>query len=511
MNPSKIVKGEKKLSLLTELLNTVIGKVSAQQSTQLASKEIARQISLMLQVSQAWVLGWDAQANGLELWGEWKEQTSKDRSRKSKKSQSSFARSNPFLQDLLRGEEPVETELDKPQLKELVRLLSLIKESHRILVIPMHLAGRPLGMIIALGLARSKSFSPAEKTIGQIFANHAAVVLENIHLRDIAERRAAEIEGLRKASLQLTSTLDPDEVMSNTLDNAHRLLHNVTHTRIYLYERGELQLAASLTAPELGDTPFQDPRPADWALEVAKSGESLYLSNAGNGSRRQPTGRWSNAIIAMALQVGGRVLGVMEVAYASPRQLDEELKIMRLLADHAAAAMENARLHNLTRQAALTDSLTGLPNRRAFDAQLAEEIKRSGRYQHVFSLVMIDLNHFKRINDLYGHQVGDVALQDIARCLRARTRDTDFLARLGGDEFVLILPETSVSAANFLCNQLRTSVAECVVGWGKDGDSVIDFSTGIAGYPIDGEESATLLKAADEAMYAAKMLVHAKG
>lgn len=501
MNPSVSGRGEQKLSLLTQLLNTVVGKVSAQQSTPLAAREIAKQISLMLQASRAWVLGWDAQSTGFEVWGYWEETPVR-----SKKARPSFARTNSFLESLLHSQEPVEAEVGEPGLKELARLLSLTKETGRMIFIPMRLGTHPLGLVAAFGDTDRKPFSQAEKTISQIFANHAAVVLENVHLQDVAERRAAEIEGLRKASLQLTSTLDPDEVLNNTLENAHRLLHNVTHARIYVYEHEKLRLAASLAAPELGGAPFEDPRPAEWVLEVAQSGESLYLANAGQGSRR-----WANAIIAMALQVGGRVLGVMEVACASPRQLDEELKIMRLLADHAAAAMENARLHNLTRQAALTDSLTGLPNRRAFDARLEEEIRRSGRYQHAFSLVMIDLNNFKRINDLYGHQVGDVALQDIARCLRARTRDTDFLARLGGDEFILILPETSVSAARSLSDQLQTAVAECVVGWGKDGDRVVDFSAGIAGYPVDGEEAAALMKAADEAMYAAKTLVHAKG
>jgi diguanylate cyclase len=155
------------------------------------------------------------------------------------------------------------------------------------------------------------------------------------------------------------------------------------------------------------------------------------------------------------------------------------------------------------RREALTDMLTGLPNRRSFESRLEEELRRAARYSHVFSLVMIDLDNFKRINDQYGHHVGDVALQDIARCLRHKVRATDFLARFGGDEFVLLLPETTAAAAQAVCAKLYASMAGCAIGWGK-ADESLTFSYGIAEYPQDGQAASLLVGAADRAMYGEK-------
>jgi diguanylate cyclase len=116
---------------------------------------------------------------------------------------------------------------------------------------------------------------------------------------------------------------------------------------------------------------------------------------------------------------------------------------------------------------------------------------------------MIDLDNFKRINDLHGHRAGDVALQEIARCLRYKVRDTDFLARFGGDEFVLILPETSGADARKVCDKLQSGLAECAIVWGR-GDEALSFSYGIAEYPQDAQAAALLVGAADRAMYSEK-------
>ncbi|MEX2162118.1 MAG: diguanylate cyclase [Anaerolineales bacterium] len=492
------VKKDKNLHLLTQLLRNMMGAVSAQPNTTAASREIAAQMALMLKAERAVVCGWNQQTNRLVIWGEYKRSLSKQtvasRERRG-------ARLSAFLARALAGREPVHCEASPSLAKELKPLMELPAGTKAILCIPIHSSHEPLGLVIAAG---PRPFGQVDMIVGQIFANHAALILDNVHLQDDAQRRSEEIEGLRKASLELSSTLDRTEVITVALRNAHRLLPEVRLARIFLCEGNKQELAGALAVAGADPGDFHDPRPEGWVRDVSCNGESLYLGNLDKGTPGRPVTKRDLAIISMSLQSGDRVLGVIEIVYGPPEFLDEELRIARLLADQTASAMENARLHAQARQAAFTDILTGLPNRRSFDARLEEELRRAARYQRFFSVVMIDLDHFKMINDRFGHNVGDVALQDVARCLRYKVRDTDFLSRYGGDEFVLLLPETHAAEADKLSQKLRAGMGECIVGWSHADPDALSFSYGIAEFPGDGLDVATLMSRADKAMYGDK-------
>jgi diguanylate cyclase (GGDEF)-like protein len=195
----------------------------------------------------------------------------------------------------------------------------------------------------------------------------------------------------------------------------------------------------------------------------------------------------------------------MSVSRKMPNSFNEEhLRILHFLADHAAIAIENARLHNLIQQQALTDPLTNIPNRRALNNHLDLEIRRARRYQHDFTVLMIDLNGFKRINDRFGHPQGDRVLQHAARCLQDSIRDTDFIARFGGDEFAVILPETSVSSAQVVSEKLARVLASSPIELSNEEQVSLTLSIGIATYPQDGNTPDELISAADQAMYTAK-------
>lgn len=484
---------EKNLTLLNQLLRTMMGELAGQNTVVDLCRALARQLGLMLTTDRVLVYGWDAAANNLVLWADHQTQTGK--TRRPRKLHQQY-KVGPFLGGSLASQAAIQRQMLGTQPRELKQLLPKAKADDWALLIPLRVSGKILGLAAAVRSHQPRSFSQAETIISQIFANHAAVVLENVQLQEEAQRRATEIEGLRKASLELSSTLDVQEVVSLSLRNVHRLLPAVHHASIYFCQGDTLELAKSLDTEE---TPFVDPRPASWLNEVGVSGESLYL-----GSTTGQRGGRETAILSMSLRVGERTLGVIEIAYGPPRHLDDELRIARLLADQTATAIENARLHAASEHAAMTDVLTGLPNRRAFDTWVGEELRRAKRYMRYFSLAMIDLDHFKRINDRFGHRVGDVALQDIARCLRARVRATDFLARVGGDEFVLILPETRAEHARPLCEKLRNGLHECLVGWEEKGGAGLSFSFGVAEYPRDGDEATTLMSVADQAMYSEK-------
>ena len=323
---------------------------------------------------------------------------------------------------------------------------------------------------------------------------------------DRLEKAVRYLEVLRQASLRLTGSLDLEEVLYALLESAFKLVGDTRDANIFLYEKGRLSFAASIFADGSRGKPWAEPREDGLTYAVARSGKVIPVEDM----RTHPLfktapGDWHGAIIGLPLVYGGRVLGVLNIAWRQPRRFDQqELHAMELLADQAAIAVENARLHSMVQNEALTDPLTSLPNRRAFDTRLADEVRRSSRYGHVFMVLMVDLDGFKRINDSYGHMVGDAALRTIAHCLRSSVRDTDFMARIGGDEFVLILPETKTGGEELVSQKLRAASESCQLTLPDGQTDHFTLSIGAASFPQDASEPAELLLKADQALYAEK-------
>ena len=173
------------------------------------------------------------------------------------------------------------------------------------------------------------------------------------------------------------------------------------------------------------------------------------------------------------------------------------------LAAQASVALENARRHRLVERQAATDELTGLPNRRLFMRSLGGEIARVRRTGEVFGVVMLDLDDFKRVNDLYGHDAGDRALKALAGVLRGAMRETDVAARIGGEEFACLLPSSDETGAQGLAERIRGDLAGCVIALPDGREFSITASLGIAAYP-EAKTAEGLLRAADRALYRAK-------
>jgi len=150
------------------------------------------------------------------------------------------------------------------------------------------------------------------------------------------------------------------------------------------------------------------------------------------------------------------------------------------------------------------DNLTGLYNRASLNQRLNDEIQRATRYKHHMSILMMDIDHFKFINDTYGHHAGDTILSDLAKMLKASMRSTDYAARYGGEEFILICPETPLLIAQELAEHLRIKVAEYSFLIDDDKKHNITISVGIASFPEHAKSVETLMKEADSSMYAAK-------
>jgi len=179
-------------------------------------------------------------------------------------------------------------------------------------------------------------------------------------------------------------------------------------------------------------------------------------------------------------------------------------ELAQLAGTFNAMADKLAQSQALLRELSTRDSLTGLVNYRELHRQLADEMDRSRRYGRPFSLVMLDIDHFKSINDTYGHLAGDKALRALAALIRGEVRPTDVVARYGGEEFVLALPETAGPGAVTLAERLRVRVAGHALAVTADHTISMTVSIGVASYPDGANSVQKLLSAADQALYAAK-------
>nr|MBA2530019.1 sensor domain-containing diguanylate cyclase [Euzebyales bacterium] len=212
--------------------------------------------------------------------------------------------------------------------------------------------------------------------------------------------------------------------------------------------------------------------------------------------------------LAVPMVGRGRVIGVLTLLRDDPDSpfSQSDLDTLRSFAAQASVAIENVMLHTEAQRLSVTDALTGLWNFRYFQLQADRELESAARFQRPLSLVIVDLDHFKDVNDRYGHQVGDEVLIEIARRIQAATRVPDVVARYGGEEFAVLLPGTDFEGAITTAERIRESVGEEPVAVTTVGLAplAVTCSAGVATHPQHGATVAGLLRSADSAMYGAK-------
>jgi diguanylate cyclase (GGDEF)-like protein len=197
-----------------------------------------------------------------------------------------------------------------------------------------------------------------------------------------------------------------------------------------------------------------------------------------------------------------RLMGALQVTSNDRTRLwqENEIMLLRTVANQVAVAVNHAWLFAQIQQQALTDALTGCYNRRSFEMQLDKDLMMAKRLHQPLSLIMLDLDRFKSLNDSAGHDAGDAALRQLADCFREELRGVDTAARFGGDEFVLILPQAYPEGALIVAERVRASIERVTIpGFGN-----LTASLGIATFPSNASNRAELLRAADNALYAAK-------
>lgn len=238
---------------------------------------------------------------------------------------------------------------------------------------------------------------------------------------------------------------------------------------------------------------------------VAENGKPLLVSDTQRDPRFTPavdqvSGFVTKSIIAVPLMARRRVYGVIELINKLDETLftDRDLLILRTIADFAAIAIERAYYLKAVQRLALTDPLTGLHNRRAFEQVLEREVEKTRRSRALFALLILDIDHFKQINDRHGHSAGDEALRAVARILVATSRRIDFPTRLGGDEFAVLLPDTAEGDAPFVVRRIQRALDD------YNQTAPIPLSVSIGARIVDPATPESILAQADRAMYDAK-------
>ena len=326
------------------------------------------------------------------------------------------------------------------------------------------------------------------------------------------QREAGEVAVFHELGKALTSSLQLDQVLRTIMEKIDEFLRPDTWSLLLLDEvKQELyfELAVGKGAQALKDVRIKMGQGiAGW---VAQHDEAVIVPDVSQDTRffskvDEKTKTETHSIVAVPVRYRDHCLGVIELVncVGSSGFHERDLALLEALADFAAIALENARHVKRIQELTITDDCTNLYNARHMDFILETEIYRSRRYGYEFSLIFIDLDHFKNVNDTHGHLVGSKLLMEIGQMLKICCRRIDFAFRYGGDEFVIVLPQASKENACTVARRLHQKIGE--TPWlAADGMNIhITASLGVAAYPTDAKTKVELLHLADEAMYSVK-------
>ena len=337
-------------------------------------------------------------------------------------------------------------------------------------------------------------------------AGLAQSLIDNRALLAMLKQQTEELDALKKLSINLTSSLDLPDVLDALVSEAMQLIHNAQDVHIFLFRNGKLTFGAALDVNGNKNATWSNPRSDGLTYTVARNGETIIVENMQTHPLYATAPKdWTGSIIGIPLKVGDSVMGVMNMARSTAGGFSaSELRLLSLLSDQAAVAISNANLHQMISRQAYSDTLTGLPNRRALDERLEQEVQSARRNNYSFAVVMMDLDGFKSVNDTFGYDVGDQVLRVVFNVIASGIRSTDFIARYGGDELTLLLAKSDIQAARLVTEKILENLANFEYGAPDEKSIKLGVSGGIAIYPTHGRSGAELLRAADAALYEAK-------
>jgi diguanylate cyclase (GGDEF)-like protein len=331
---------------------------------------------------------------------------------------------------------------------------------------------------------------------------------------EIAELRR-QIERLslfHEIGKALASTLDLQKILQTVMEKISDLLQPDTWSLLMLDEATQelhFEIAIGNGADKLKDVRLKVGEGiAGW---VAQHGEPVLVEDVKRDPRftsriDEVTQIDTRSVVCVPIKGKEKILGVIELVNCLGRESfrREDIPILKSLADYAAIALENARYIQRIHELTITDDCTALYNARHLNFVLDAEIYRSTRYGYEFSVIFLDLDHFKQVNDTYGHLVGSKLLWMIGDLIKGHLRLIDYAFRYGGDEFVVLLPQTSKQNSLMVVRRLKDLLNSRTFFTDEGLNIKVTASFGVASFPGDGRTRRELLRMADEAMYLVK-------
>ncbi|HSK95246.1 MAG TPA: sensor domain-containing diguanylate cyclase [Euzebyales bacterium] len=378
----------------------------------------------------------------------------------------------------------------------------------RSVVHPVHRAAQVARQVAAGDLEqRLVPAGPAELHELDTALNDMSAELDR-RLRELAESRDQLRGALSRLGETLSSSLNLDRTLTVVTDTAMDTVQADRAMLVLTTEDDELEVKID-RGFDLDDTSHLGEHSLPgWVvrtgLSVRMPADQVVISPAVEGGVL--------ATHQLSVPVSGTATGgcIGALVLARPEQgpafSEDDLRTVRTFARQAGVAIENVLLHQEARRLSLTDPLTELWNFRYFQLQAIREVESATRYNRPLGLLIVDLDHFKRVNDRHGHPVGDQVLAEVARRIRTSTRLPDIVARYGGEEFVLLLPGTDAAGAVVTAERIRRRVSRLpIVAGGQDALRIsVTCSVGVAAYPVHGSTVDELLRRADTALYTAK-------
>ena len=335
-----------------------------------------------------------------------------------------------------------------------------------------------------------------------LFSTQASIAIENARLYSLEQRRARQMEAINAIARQTTAVIELDELLDKV---CVAILERFTtdHVSILLLENSQLLLRAHrgnltplLTA---GDV---IPTESGLTSQSLVLGKSVLQNDVSKASGYVPGFAEARAEICVPLIFFGEKLGVLVLDSKTPNAfLESDVTPLESVADICAAAIQNAHHFESAKQLAYLDGLTGIFNRRFFEMRIVEELERAQRYKSDLSVIMLDIDHFKKLNDEFGHLLGDEVLRQVSNILQQHLRKGDVVCRFGGEEFAILLPQASHESAMEVAEKLRRTIET----WHFPGvPRPVTVSAGAAHFPEFGETRDEVVAAADTALYMAK-------
>ncbi len=327
---------------------------------------------------------------------------------------------------------------------------------------------------------------------------------------DNKDRQSYELEIFHDVAKALTSSLDLDTILQTIMDKLAAYFEPASWSLLMLDETSEELFYAAAVGKDCEKVNALRLKTGEsLARWVIEHGDPLVLPDVNRDARIQ---RGSDhdlfaeacSVVCMPVRTGGKMLGIIQLMNVDMQVYSRNEMLLQTLADYAAIAIENARAVQRIQELSITDDCTGLYNARHLFTVLSEEVHRSQRFGYEFSLLFLDLDHFKRVNDEHGHVVGSTLLGQVGQTLRDNLRLVDAAFRYGGDEFAILLPQTSKDAALFVARRLMAVFHSKHWLAGAAPEVALRASVGIAAYPVDGADPQAIVQRADEMMYQVK-------